>query len=195
MAAKTQSFAGLVNLACHDLRTPLATVRGFAKTLVRLEPLTERTAKHLRMIEEAAGQMSSQLEQLALVARIEEGRYEPALQQVDSLELAHAAGAKLAEGSFAVGGLGSPVTVDVEPVERALAAFADCALRHGGLERVALQVEGAEIRISPTTVESAPVLVGEELRDLGSAAARRLVEALGGSVSLDSDSLLVRLPE
>lgn len=195
MAAKNQSFAGLVNLACHDLRTPLATVRGFAKTLVRLEPLTERTVKHLGMIEEAAAQMSSQLEQLALAARIEEGKYEPALQQVDSLELAYAAGAKLADGSFAVGGLGSPVTVDVEAVERALAAFADCALRHGGLERVALQVEGAEIRISPTTVESAPVLVGEELRDLGSAAARRLVEALGGSVSLDSDSLLVRLPE
>jgi signal transduction histidine kinase len=193
--ATDRTFPALVNLACHDLRTPLATVRGFAKTLVRLEPLTERTAKHLKMIEEAAGQMSSQLEQLALVSRIEEGKYDPTLQQVDSLELARAAGAKIADGSFAVGGLGSPVTVDVEAVERALAAFADCALRHGGLERVALQVEGAEIRISPTTVESAPVLIGEELRDLGSAAAHRLVEALGGSVSLDEDALLVRLPQ
>jgi K+-sensing histidine kinase KdpD len=193
--AADDCFAALVDLACHDLRTPLATVRGFAKTLVRLEPLTERTATHLGMIEEAAAQMSGMLEQVALVTRIEEGRYDPALQQVDSLELARAAAAKLGEGRVAVGGLGGPVTVDVEPVEGALAAFADCALRHGGLERVALQVQGAEIRVSPTTVESAPVLMGEQLRDLGAAAARRLVEALGGSVALERESLLVRLPE
>jgi K+-sensing histidine kinase KdpD len=192
--AADDSFAALVDLACHDLRTPLATVRGFAKTLVRLEPLTERTATHLGMIEEAAAQMSGMLEQVALVTRIEEGRYDPPLQQVDSLELARAA-AKLGEGRVAVGGLGGPVTVDVEPVEGALAAFADCALRHGGLERVALQVQGAEIRVSPTTVESAPVLMGEQLRDLGAAAARRLVEALGGSVALERESLLVRLSE
>jgi len=29
-------FARLVMLACHDLRTPLATVHGFAHTLARL---------------------------------------------------------------------------------------------------------------------------------------------------------------
>ena len=30
-------FARLVSLACHDLRTPLATVNGFARTLTRFE--------------------------------------------------------------------------------------------------------------------------------------------------------------
>src|SRR5215471_11026002 len=30
-------FARLVSLACHDLRTPLATVHGFARTLARVE--------------------------------------------------------------------------------------------------------------------------------------------------------------
>jgi K+-sensing histidine kinase KdpD len=28
-------LAGLVDLACHDLRTPLATVNGFTKTILR----------------------------------------------------------------------------------------------------------------------------------------------------------------
>ena len=35
-------FASLVSLACHDLRTPLATVSGFAKTLLRLEHARRR---------------------------------------------------------------------------------------------------------------------------------------------------------
>jgi hypothetical protein len=38
------------------------------------------------------------------------------------------------------------------------------------------------------------VLLGEDLRDLGAAVAVRLVQALGGSVSLDGDTLTVRLP-
>ena len=35
-------FAQLVSLACHDLRTPLATATGFAHTLQRLDSLDAR---------------------------------------------------------------------------------------------------------------------------------------------------------
>jgi hypothetical protein len=37
-------------------------------------------------------------------------------------------------------------------------------------------------------------MLGDELRDLGAAAACRLVEALGGSVEFDGESLAVTLP-
>jgi hypothetical protein len=84
--------------------------------------------------------------------------------------------------------------VPAAATERAIAAFAECALRHGGLERVALDVRGRELVLSPTTVESAPVLTSEELRDLGAAAGRRLVEALGGAVSLEGETFVIRLP-
>ena len=40
-----QDFPRLVTLACHDLRTPLATVNGFAKTLLRGGELDERTLR------------------------------------------------------------------------------------------------------------------------------------------------------
>ncbi len=40
----------------------------------------------------------------------------------------------------------------------------------------------------------APIIVGEDLKDLGAAAARGLVVALGGSLEVDGDRLLVRLP-
>ena len=39
--ANDTSFARLVSLACHDVRTPLATVHGFVKTLARTAELEE----------------------------------------------------------------------------------------------------------------------------------------------------------
>ena len=45
------------------------------------------------------------------------------------------------------------------------------------------------------TAASAPVVLGQELRDLGAAVAVRVVEALGGSVDLDGETLTVRLPQ
>ena len=169
-------------------------MHGFAKTLLRAEQLTERTARHLGMIEEASAEMNDLLDQLALVARIEADRYEPELAEVDSLELAETASGRVKAGAVDLSGEGAPLLVPAAATERAIAAFAECALRHGGLERVALDVRGRELVLSPTTVESAPVLTSEELRDLGAAAGRRLVEALGGAVSLEGETFVIRLP-
>jgi hypothetical protein len=41
---------------------------------------------------------------------------------------------------------------------------------------------------------SGAVLLGDELRDLGAVAATTLVRALGGSVEVEGESLVVRLP-
>jgi len=40
----------------------------------------------------------------------------------------------------------------------------------------------------------APIILGEDLRDLAAAAARHIVEALGGSLALEGERLRVRLP-
>ncbi len=189
------SFARLVSLACHDLRTPLATVSGFARTLTRAGELGEPASRYVEMIEAAAGQLAELLEELGLVARIEAGRYEPVLNEADTLELARAAARQLGEDRVAVSGTGGLVTVDLEATERAVAAFAQAALRHGGLEQVTLAVDGTELRIAPLTKYSTPVLTGEELRDLGAAVAARLVRALGGEVAVEDETLLLRLPQ
>src|ERR671925_530605 len=90
----------LVSLACHDLRTPLATVNGFAKTLTRTGALAERESHFVDLIEAAADQMTSLLDQLGLAARIESGRYEPVLAAGDTLELATSEDERIAaEGS------------------------------------------------------------------------------------------------
>jgi signal transduction histidine kinase len=189
------SFPRLVLLAAHDLRTPLATIHGFAQTLARMEDLDETQQRYVGMIREAARQLSELLDELGLAGRIAEGRYEPNLQPIDTAELARGAAAELGEARVVVLGEGKEVEVDVEATRRGVAALAQAALRHGGLEQVDVRVSGATLAISPVTASSGLVLMGEELRDLGAAVAVRLVRALGGSVELEGGSLVVRFAE
>ena len=191
MSSQDRSFARLVSLACHDLRTPLATVHGFARTIERTQELENPLSRYIEMIGAAAGQMTELLETLSAVARIEGGRYDPVVADADVLELARAA-AERVEGASAEGA-GASVTVDAEAVERALAAFASCAIRHGAAPAVTLSVEGKTVVVAPINEPARAVITGEELKDLGAAAAMRLVEALGGSVELVGDELLVSL--
>jgi signal transduction histidine kinase len=189
------SFPRLVSLAAHDLRTPLATIHGFAQTLVRMGDLGEPKQRYMEMIDSAALQLAELLDELGVAARIEDGRYEPALQSADTLELARGAAAELGNERVAVSGQGAEVHVDVEATQRGLSALAQAALRHGGLERVDLRVDGPTLAISPVTPSSGPVVLGQELRDLGAAVGVIVIRALGGSVVIQGDTLAVKLPE
>jgi signal transduction histidine kinase len=191
--AEDPQFAPLVMLACHDLRTPLATVHGFANTLARAEGLDETSARYVEMIESASGQIAELIDELSVAARLAAGRYDPPLRAVDTLELARAASERLGDDRVGVTGEGAELELDPDAMERAVGALARCALRHGGLERVELEVRGAQLTLAPVTPASAPVVLGEDLRDLGAAVAVRLIRARGGSVELEGETLRVRL--
>lgn len=187
-------FSRLVSLACHDLRTPLATVSGFARTIARRDGLDEAAAGYARTIEEAAGQMAELLDGLSAVAKIEAGTWETAPRAVSTADLAAAAEARLGDDRVTVDGDGGDVTVDVKATERAVLALVRCALRHGGLDEVWVTAHADAIHVRPVTHASAPVVLGDDLRDLGAAVAVRVVRAQGGEVALDGDTLSVRLP-
>ncbi len=187
------SFARLVSLACHDVRTPLATVHGFAKTLVRTVELDAPADRYVEMIEAASTQMAELLDELSLVARIESGRYDPGLRETDTLDIARAAAERLGEDRVKVGGEGSAVTTDVDGIDRGVSALVQAALRHGGLDEVHVVVRGAVIEVSPITASSAAVVLGVELRDLGAAVAVRLIEFLGGTVEVEDGTLTIAL--
>ena len=177
-------FPSLVSLACHDLRTPLATVQGFAKTLLRLEELdAEKARRYLGLIDSASDELVALLELLSLAARIEGGRYEPVVREADSLELAPAGAT----------GTGATVTVDPEPVAVALASLQRAAARHGGVD-VSVAVDGRRVTLEPVVEGAAPVVLGEEQKDLGAAVALRLLRALGAEVALEGERLAVTLP-
>src|SRR6478752_7212313 len=108
-------FPRVVSLACHDLRTPLATVYGFARTLTRPGDLDERTLRFLGMIEAASEQMTELLDEVGVAARIEGGRWEPVLQEADTLELATSDDERVATE-----GEGERIETEPESVGRAL---------------------------------------------------------------------------
>ena len=188
-------FPRLVSLACHDLRTPLATVSGFAHTLARVEALEPPADRYVEMMIAASGELAELVDLLGLVARIEGDRYDPTLVETDSLELAQAVAARLGEERVEVTGRGGTLVVDREAAEHAVHGLARCTLRHGGLERVSVAADAGAVRISPVTEAAAPVVTAQEIRDLGAAVGLRIVAALGGSAELESETLVVRFRE
>jgi signal transduction histidine kinase len=152
--------------------------------MVRLEDLEEEKLKrYLGLIDSASDELAVLLELLSLAARIEGGRYDPVTREADSLSLAP-------EGAT---GVGAPVQVEPEAVERALAGLARAAARHGGVD-VRVSVDGPRVRFEPVVDSAAPIVLGEEQKDLGAAVAVALVRALGGDVALEGERLTVTLP-
>jgi signal transduction histidine kinase len=192
-ATEDNEFARLVMLACHDLRTPLATVLGFTQTLARTGELEEPASRYVEMIGAASDQLGDLVDELGLGARIEAGRYEPVRTELDTLELVRGVAVKLGEERVETGGEGAEVSVDAEATRRAVAALTRCALRHGGLEQVRLTARGAGLELEPVTATAAPVLLGEDLRDLGAAIAVRQLRAQGGSLELDGETLHIHI--
>ena len=184
-----EPLADLVRLACHDLRTPLATISGFAKTMVRGGTLPDREARFAAMIDEASGQMNELISRLSLAAALSAGRHEPQLAEADTLELAEAAAGE----RVGVEGRGAIVRTDKELVRQALVALADAALRHGQVERAGWHVNGRELVLAPVVPQAAPILDGSTPRDLGALVARLALDTVGGSLEIDGDTLRIRL--
>lgn len=184
----------LFALGANDVRTPLATLTGYARTLAR-EDLEPTAQAYVATIAESAEQIRYVVEALSLAARIAEGRYTPTVEGADSLELAGEAARRFDAGRVRVAGSGTTVRVDRLQVIDAIAAFARATMRHGGLDDVEVSVDGVTLSFSPVAENAVPVLSGDELREFGAAVALMVVSSLGGSTAVAGGVLSVRLPE
>jgi signal transduction histidine kinase len=192
--ASQSIFAQLVSLACHDLRTPLATASGFAHTLQRLDSLEEPADRYVDMIGAASEQMTELLDLLGAAARIEAGRFDVQSRAADSRALVDAAVARLDGNAVAEGG-GAIVQVDPQWAETSLAALAECIRRHGALEQVTLAVDGSSVSIAPVGDGVGAIALGDDLKDFGAAVGSRVLDAMGAELQLDGERLVVRLPQ
>jgi signal transduction histidine kinase len=190
-----QSFAQLVSLACHDLRTPLATASGFARTLQRLDQIEQPAGRYVEMIGAATDQLADLLDLLSAVARIEADRFEPQLRETGTRELAEAAAARIEDGRAWVEGEGLYVKADPNWSPVALSGLAEAARRHGGLEQITMSVEGPRISIAPIVDGAGAVATAEELKDFAAAVGMQVLQASGATVELDRDRLHVHFPQ
>jgi PAS domain S-box-containing protein len=81
-AARATQAAFLANIS-HELRTPLNGILGFAQILRRDEPLTERQARGLKLIEESGQHLLMLINDILDLARIDEARLELYPVEVD----------------------------------------------------------------------------------------------------------------
>jgi hypothetical protein len=68
------------------------------------------------------------------------------------------------------------------------------AMRHGGLKSVDVTVDGTDVELSPVSAETADIVRGNDLRDLGSASGRIALEAQGATVTARDGAVLIALP-
>lgn len=191
----SQSFAQLVSLACHDLRTPLATASGFARTLERLDELGHPAERYVEMIGAATDQLSELLDLLSAAARIEADRFEPRLRPTSTRDLADTAAARIEAGRTSVEGDGVEVRADPDWGATSLSALAEAARRHGGLEQITITVDGPTISIAPIVDNAGAIALGDDLRDFAAAVGARVLETGGAVFELDGEALRVRFPQ
>jgi signal transduction histidine kinase len=190
----SQSFAQLVSLACHDLRTPLATASGFARTLERLDELGHPAERYVEMIGAATDQLAGLLDLLSAAARIESGRFEPQLRPANTRALADAAAARLDDERVSVGGEGAEVRADPDSAATSVSALAEAARRHGGLDRITLTVAGPTISIGPIVGNAGAIAIGDDLRDFAAAVGVGVLRMSGATVRVDDEALRITFP-
>ena len=166
--ATENSFAGFVSLACHDLRTPLATVSGFAHTLQRTDELGE-PARPVRR--DDPGGVRADRGAPGASSGSSLGSRPATTRRVSWRRTRSSSPGRRRPGSARRRRPpvpGRAVRVDRDAVERGLAGLALCALRHGGLERVELTADGPSVWIEPVIPSAAPIVLGDDLKDLAS---------------------------
>tara|TARA_B100000686_G_C16645217_1_gene892399 strand:- start:97 stop:711 length:615 start_codon:yes stop_codon:yes gene_type:complete len=189
----SEQLARLFSLGANDLRTPLAILNGYTRTISRgLEETGD--VPYMDTVEESVREIEAIVERLALSARICEGRYMPTRVSVRIEEIAAAVVVALEADRVEVSGVGGEVMVDRPSVEDALTAVARAMMRHGAIDLVKIDVANTSLSFSPVHANARPVLAGEEIREFGISSALLVLESLGGECFLEAECFVVRLP-
>jgi signal transduction histidine kinase len=205
-------FAEMISKIAHELRSPLTSVKGFSSTLIRRwDRFTdEQRFQFVETIHADAERMGRIVSEVLDLARLESGRLELHLQPVDVAKLATEASShhkdlpgadrvevRVAEGVAAHADPERMVHVLGNLIENAI-KFSDegpvvvDAAGEGGSIRITVSDQG--VGIPPERLESVflgPGPTGQVATPsgtgLGLYLSKRLVEAHGGSIAVDSE--------
>jgi hypothetical protein len=187
-------FPEVISRACHDLRTPLASAYGFARTLERLGAVDGENVRYLAIVVEAAEELGRLIDCLALLARAEDGRLVLDRTVVESSELAAAALELVPGDRVSRTGEGAAIEVDHARAVSGLAWLVEAA-EHAvpGSDPLVLEAraDGSFAVGSLSAVMADRFVQGSgDLRALGALAVAR---AHGGTLAREGDRVVLRL--
>ncbi len=223
LARANELRSALLAAVSHDLRTPLASIKAASSSLLsdQLNFGPDETEILLRTIDDESDRLSTLVENLLDMSRLQTGSMDTTDRAVDIADVVDAALASLGPRAA---GVTSGVPDDLPPVrtdpvllERAVANLVDNALIHA--EGAGLRIEAGTVagRVDLRVVDHGPG-IRVEARDtvfrpfqrlgdtenragmgLGLAVARGFVEAVGGDLEVDDTpgggcTMVVRLP-
>lgn len=184
--------------ACHELRSPLAVVFGFAKMLERDDKLDERTHKYIEAIANGAERIDGLLDALSKIGRIAAGRMQPTLQHVPLAAVINDVSSTSVDGHRVVVTDSDDVEVHVDPewlADALRGVTCHCCFDESVQIRVSWQVrsDSAEILVEPT--EDVPLLdTNPEKAELDIALARMRIAKMGGTLEGDTKQICISVP-
>ena len=145
-----------VSMVSHDLKTPLTSIIGFARTLISLDLPDDQRSKYCRIIEAEGKRLSRLISEYLDISKIEAGKFTLNYGEVNlpSLldEILQLESPQHAERlRISVGDCVGTITADKERLRRAIMNIVDNALKYSPVEekvRVNVECPGNEIIVS-----------------------------------------------
>jgi K+-sensing histidine kinase KdpD len=185
--------------ACHELRSPLAVVYGFARMLENSPDLEEEAvAKYVGQIVRSAERLDLMLDDLSKIGRIASGRIHPQVEQVSLRSIVDDLCATSANDGRLLVDPGADVTIKADPgwVTEALQAIIDGLCFEDGIDvRLTWRHEPHEVHLHLVPNSTFPMVDVEPDRSgLGISLARVRVVSMGGTFEGSGDRIVVTLP-
>lgn len=185
--------------ACHELRSPLAVVYGFARMLENADSLDDAArAKYVSQIVRGAERLDTMLDDLSKIGRIASQRIQPQVEHVPLRSIVDDLCATSTNDGRLQVDPGADVNVKADPswLTESLQAVIDGLCFEEGIDvRLTWRHEPHEVHLHVVPNSTFPMVdVEPDKSGLGISLARMRIVAMGGAFDGSGDRVVLTLP-